>query len=49
MVIRRLNIGATVGRPHDREGQVNTLTRMISLIENAESHGVFDKDPKPEA
>ncbi len=47
-VIRRLNIGATVGRPHDAAGQCETLTRMIALIENAESHGAFDKDPKPD-
>jgi len=47
MVIRRLNIGATVGRPHDVEGQRETLTRMIALIENADAHGTFDKDPKP--
>ena len=45
-VIRRLNIGATVGRPHDLEGQRETLTRMISLIENAEGHGAVDKDSK---
>ncbi|MCY4531911.1 MAG: hypothetical protein OXC84_06235 [Gammaproteobacteria bacterium] len=45
-VIRRLNIGATVGRPHDLEGQRETLKRMISLIENAEGHGAVDKDSK---
>ena len=43
-VIRRLNIGATVGRPHDVEGQTETLTRMIALIENAEAFGAVDKD-----
>ena len=46
-VIRRLNIGATVGRPHDIEGQCNTLTRMISLLESAEAHGAVDRDEKP--
>ena len=34
-VIRRLNIGATVGRPHDVEGQRETLVKMLSLIESA--------------
>ena len=43
-VIRRLNIGATVGRPHDVEGQRSTLTRLVALIENAEGFGVVDKD-----
>ena len=45
-LIRRLNIGATVGRPDDIEGQMLTLTRMISLIENADSFGAVDKDSK---
>lgn len=45
-VIRRLNIGATVGRPHDIEGQRNTLTRMIGMLESAEGHGAVDKDEK---
>ena len=43
-VIRRLNIGATVGRPHDIEGQRSTLTRLVALIENAEEFGAVDKD-----
>jgi len=43
-LIRRLNIGATVGRPNDVESQLGTLRRMIALIEQAESHGVVDKD-----
>ncbi len=43
-VIRRLNIGATVGRPHDIDGQRETLRRMIALIENADSFGAVDKD-----
>ena len=46
-VIRRLNIGATVGRPNDVEGQRTTLTKMITLLESAESFGAVDKDAKP--
>jgi hypothetical protein len=42
-----LNIGATVGRPGDVEGQRETLTRMISLIEAADEHGAVDQDKKP--
>jgi hypothetical protein len=45
-VIRRLNIGATVGRPHDVGGQTETLTRMITLIESADAFGAVDKDEK---
>ena len=45
-VIRRLNIGATVGRPHDVDGQRETLVKMLSLIDSAESHGAVEKDPK---
>ena len=48
-VIRRLNIGATVGRPHDVQGQRETLTRMIDLIEGADGHGAVDKDAKLDA
>ncbi len=47
-LIRRLNIGATVGRPNDVEGQKETLRRMVALLENAESFGAVDKDAKPE-
>jgi|TARA_Y100000310_G_scaffold242924_1_gene247186 hypothetical protein len=43
-VIRRLNIGATVGRPNDLEGQRLTLTRMIDLLSNATTFGAVDKD-----
>ncbi len=43
-VIRRLNIGATVGRPNDVDGQRETLQRMVALIENADSFGAVDKD-----
>jgi len=45
-VIRRLNIGATVGRPHDVGGQRETLVKMLSLIDSAESHGAVEKDAK---
>ena len=45
-VIRRLNIGATVGRPHDVDGQRETLVKMLSLIDSAESHGAVEKDTK---
>ena len=48
-VIRRLNIGATVGRPNDVDGQRETLTRMITLLENAESFGAVDKEEKASA
>ena len=47
-VIRRLNIGATVGRPNDRESQLDTLRRMIALIEQADGPGAVDRDAKPE-
>ena len=45
-VIRRHNIGATVGRPHDVDGQRETLVKMLSLIDSAESHGAVEKDAK---
>lgn len=45
-VIRRLNIGATVGRPNDVEGQRETLDRMVRLLETADAHGAVDKDEK---
>lgn len=47
-LIRRLNIGATVGRPGDVEGQLETLRRMVGLIANANEFGAVDKDAKPE-
>jgi hypothetical protein len=43
-VIRRLNIGATVGRPNDETSQLETLRRMIALIEEADAPGAVDKD-----
>ena len=45
-VIRRLNIGATVGRPQDVDGHRETLVKMLSLIDSAESHGGVEKDAK---
>ena len=46
-LIRRLNIGATVGRPNDKDGQLETLRRMVTLIETARAFGAVDKDAKP--
>ena len=46
-VIRRLNIGATVGRPGDTASQLDTLRRMIRLIDEADAPGAIDKDAKP--
>ncbi len=43
-LIRKLNIGATVGRPGDTASQLETLRRMIALIETAESAGAIDRD-----
>jgi hypothetical protein len=43
-----LNIGATVGRPNDAEGQRLTLTKMISLLANADQFGAVDKEAKTE-
>ena len=43
-LIRKLNIGATVGRPNDVEGQRDTLRRMIALLESADAHGAVAKD-----
>jgi hypothetical protein len=45
-VLRRLNIGATVGRPNDVEGQRETLTKMIDLLETADAPGAVVKDAK---
>ncbi|HIG43237.1 MAG: hypothetical protein ABGY96_16620 [bacterium] len=45
-VIRRLNIGATIGRPNDVDGQRLTLTKMISLIEDASDFGATVKDAR---
>ena len=38
-VIRKLNIGATVGRPGDASTQLDTLRKMIDLTANAEAFG----------
>ena len=45
-VIRRLNIGATVGRPNDVPSQLDTLRRMIGLIDGAAEFGAVDADAK---
>jgi hypothetical protein len=44
--MRRLNIGATVGRPGDVAGQKETLRRMVSLLEEAEEFGAVDKEAR---
>ena len=43
-LIRKLNIGATVGPPGDIDSQLETLRRMIALIEGAETAGAVDRD-----
>lgn len=43
-VIRKLNIGATIGRPNDIDGQLDTLRRMIASIDEAEGHGAISRD-----
>lgn len=43
-LVRKLNIGATVGRPGDVASQLETLRRMIALIEMADSPGAVDRD-----
>ena len=43
-LIRKLNIGATVGRPGDVETQLDTLRRMGALLERADSPGATDRD-----
>ena len=43
-LIRKLNIGATVGRPDDVEGQLETLRRMLALLESADAPGAVDQD-----
>jgi len=48
-LIRKLNIGATVGRPGDIEGQTETLRRLIALIETAEEHSAVDREKVPPA
>ena len=45
-VIRRLNVGATVGRPNDVAGQRETLSRMVALLSNSTKFGAVDKDSK---
>ena len=42
--LRKGNIGSTVGRPGDVESQLDTLRRMVALIEKAEGPGAVDRD-----
>ena len=43
-LVRKLNIGATVGRPNDVSGQTETLRRMIAMIDEADAHGAVTRD-----
>ena len=43
-LVRKLNIGATVGRPGDVEGQLDTLRRLVGLIETAETAETIARD-----
>jgi hypothetical protein len=43
-LIRKLNIGATVGRPNDIDGQTDTLRRMLALIDDASEGGTIERD-----
>ena len=44
-LIRKLNIGATVGRPGDTATQLETLRRMVALLSEAEAPGAIDEGP----
>ena len=43
-LIRKLNIGATVSPPGNVEKQLDTLRRMVALLERADSPGATDQD-----
>ncbi len=43
-LVRKLNIGATVGRPNDVDGQLDTLRRMIALIDGATAADTVERD-----
>ncbi len=43
-LIRKLNIGATLGRPGDEDTQRETLRRMVALLSAAEAPGAVDRD-----
>lgn len=43
-LIRKLNIGATLGRPGDADTQRETLRRMLALLSGAEEPGAVDRD-----
>jgi len=42
-LIRKLNIGATVGRPGDAATQLETLRRMVALLSSADGPGAMDE------
>ena len=43
-LIRKLNIGATIGRPNDIDGQMQTLRGMIALLDSASEPGAKSRD-----
>ena len=43
-LLRKLNIGATVGRPGDAKTQLETLRRMVALLSRAQAPGAIDRD-----
>ena len=43
-LLRKLNIGATVGRPGDVATQLETLRHMVALLSSAETPGTVDRD-----
>ncbi len=43
-LIRKLNVGATLGRPGDVETHLETLGRMLALLASAEAPGAVDRD-----
>ena len=43
-VVRKGNVGSTVGRPGDADGQRRTLERMLALLEHANEHGAVERD-----
>ena len=43
-LIRKLNIGATLGRPGYADTQRDTLRRMVALLSSADAPGAVDRD-----
>ena len=43
-LLRKLNIGATIGRPGDAKTQLETLRRMVALLSSAQAPGAIDRD-----